>query len=374
MRITYVSHSTIPSRSANSVHVMKMCNAFSQLGHDVELLAPTRNDMEPIDNDIYAHYGVPESFRLTRLPQPSMPGGYYAYALMVKNRLRKTDPDVVYARYLPGCYAAARTGHRSVFEAHNPVQEDGRIHDRLFRRLLGRPELARIVVISDSLRRKYLQDYPMKESLLVTAHDGADAAPSTEPVGPARRRERPQVGYVGHLYPGKGMEVITQLARLRPGMDFHVVGGKQEDIDAWRRRTSGLHNLHYHGHVSHKKAQHLMRGFDVLLAPYQSQVGTNQGRRRDIARWMSPLKIFEYMATGRPIIASDLPVLQEVLTDHKNALLRHPRDMPGWTDALDTLVEDPDLGRQIAAAAREDLLHGYTWESRARRVLAGMDT
>jgi glycosyltransferase involved in cell wall biosynthesis len=94
------------------------------------------------------------------------------------------------------------------------------------------------------------------------------------------------------------------------------------------------------------------------------------------ARYTSPLKLFEYMAAGRPIVASDLPALREVLTDGENALLVEPGNAAQLADAIGRLLHDPELAQRLAAAAWRDV-QAYSWDRRAERlevalVAAGM--
>ena len=120
-----------------------------------------------------------------------------------------------------------------------------------------------------------------------------------------------KAGYVGHLYRGRGVELIAKLAERCSWAEFHVIGGMQKDIDEWRGRCAGIANIVFHGFCPPAQVQSHMARLDVMLAPYQRRVATFGGGR-DTSQWMSPMKIFEYMAAGKPMIASDLPVLREI--------------------------------------------------------------
>jgi glycosyltransferase involved in cell wall biosynthesis len=87
---------------------------------------------------------------------------------------------------------------------------------------------------------------------------------------------------------------------------------------------------------------------------------------------MSPLKIFEYMAAGRAIICSDLPVLREVLTDGETARLCHPERLDEWRRAVEELRESPELRRELGKAAQRVLIERYTWTGRGSRIAASM--
>jgi glycosyltransferase involved in cell wall biosynthesis len=110
---------------------------------------------------------------------------------------------------------------------------------------------------------------------------------------------------------------------------------------------------------------------DILIAPYGPRVA--HSGTGDISRWMSPLKIFEYMAAARPIVTSDLPVLREVLRNNETALLCQPGDVQAYVAALRRLAADFDLRNKLGSAGRDLLEAKYTWENRAKRVFEGID-
>ncbi|MHB0684509.1 glycosyltransferase, partial [Roseomonas mucosa] len=172
----------------------------------------------------------------------------------------------------------------------------------------------------------------------------------------------------GHLYPGKGMEMVAALAEALPGCDLHVVGGTERDLAIWRQRCAGQANLHLHGHVPHARVPACLARFDLLLAPPSPSVASAAGR--EIGRWMSPLKLFEYMAAGKPILASDIPALREILADGGTALLLPPGDVAAWAAAARALLADPARAAALGARARAVLLETYTWDARAARILA----
>jgi len=205
---------------------------------------------------------------------------------------------------------------------------------------------------------------------VVRAPDAADPMTTAE-ADPGDSERRVRVGYVGSLYPGRGVELILEIARRVPEHDFEVVGGTDEDLE----RLRGLEcssNVTFHGFVEHGDLEACYSRLDVLLMPYQRRVLAFTGRS-DISRWFSPMKMFEYMAAGRPIVASDLPVLREVLRDGENALLVNPDDIEGWVVALRRLAEHPALRRSLAQTALGEFTRLHTCDARARLVLAGLE-
>lgn len=370
MKITYISDSKISSRKANSIQVMRMCQGFVANGHRVTLLA-VRGEMV---RDDYAHYGVDPCFEIVKCPHPRVRWvGSIAHALCALGAvLLRPRPDLFYARYAYNLLAVSPFGIPMVLEVHD-VPSRRQVAATL-RHLFRRLHFIRLVAISEALAEEYQRVFPeLPSSKIVVAHDGADVPQVTPECVSTGRRGRSgclQVGYTGHLYPGRGIDVIFSLAAEMPDVDFHIVGGTDEDIMRWQTVSPGP-NLFFHGYVRPGEVPQRCAHFDVLLAPYQDQVATAGGS--NTVRWMSPLKLFEYMATGKAIVCSDLPVLREVLTDEVNGLLVPPADHAAWVQAVSRLKEDPALRARLGDAAEEEFLAHYTWEERAKVVLDGLD-
>ena len=178
---------------------------------------------------------------------------------------------------------------------------------------------------------------------------------------------RPVAVYTGHLYAGRGIELIIDLARQAPEYSFWVVGGYQGDVDRFRVQTADIPNITITGFVSPNRVWDYLCAGDVLLMPYANRVAVSGGGG-DTSKFASPMKMFEYMAAGRPILASTLPVLQEVLHHGQNALLLPYDDPQAWVDALRALHADGALADSLGRQARHDVRQ-YTWERRAKRIL-----
>ncbi|MFE4515839.1 glycosyltransferase family 4 protein [Kitasatospora sp. NPDC056783] len=370
MRIAYLHGGNILSHFANGVHVMRMCDAFTDAGHDVTLYSRSGTYA---NEDPYEHYGVRHRFPIRLVPAPEdTPVGYLERGRIIRGLLTADGvPDLIYGRDF---YSLAATADLAPFvlELHNlrtPAP------NRTETVLLGHPALARVVVVTHALARDLQDAHQSLGTLPIrVAPDGADPAPpaatADTPALPGRP-DAPRIGYVGHLYDGRGIDLILDLAgRLSP-YDFHLVGGTAEDRTRWE--SACVHpNVHFHGHQRPSDLAGWFPLFDVVLAPYQREVYTWH-RDEETGRWASPMKLFEYMAHGRAIVASDLPVLREVLTDHVNCLLRPPGDPQAWADALTELVTDRALRTALGDEARRQFLEHYTWRRRADLVLADLD-
>ncbi len=371
MRIAYLSESKIPSREANSIHVMKMCEAFAGLGHDVTLVAPdVREGIEASVADPHAFYGVARSFELRKIPRAGFKGANIVYGWRAGRFARRLGVDKVYGRCLYSCALAARLGVPTTWDAHMGTFLR-RPHQRaVFQWMIGASAFRGVTTNCDALRREILASVLALEGRVLAAHNGADPLPDDMvPADLGPRGGRLAVGYTGHLYPGKGFEIVRAMAAGAPFADFHVVGGDRESLEALRHDPELAPNLRLHGFVPPSEVARLTLACDVLLAPYQQEVRTAGGG--ETGAWMSPLKLFGYMAAGKPILCSDLPVLREIVEDARNGILLPHGDPGAWIAALCGLRDDPAARRRLGAQARADFLARHTWRQRAIRVLEG---
>jgi glycosyltransferase involved in cell wall biosynthesis len=376
MRILYLSTSYVPSRRASSIQVMRMCEALAQQGIQVTL-AVKKNSRRYEETSLGDHefYGVAPAFEVEKLSRPSFKGGGILYTFGVWRlvwTMRKRI-DIVFSRDILGGWVASELGLPVIFEAHGVPPTPALA--RQYNKIIHGAAFKRLIVISQGLKDDLAaQNLLPPEEKVVILHDGAKPfsveKTAEAPVFDKSNCREIHIGYVGQLYQGKGMEVILPLARKLPQACFHVVGGEEQDLQRWTAE-SPPDNLQFHGFVSPGELNALYEQFDILLLPPQQQVYGSSGQS-EIGRWMSPMKMFEYMSAGKPIISSNLPVLKEVLTHEENALLVSPERLEEWIAAIKRVQSDPGLAKKLGQQARQDLIENYTWAARAGKALEGL--
>jgi glycosyltransferase involved in cell wall biosynthesis len=372
MNIVYVSLSYVPSRRASSVHVMKMCAALGRAGHDVRLIAKRSHDRADDAVDPHAFYGV-SGFAVDKLPRPARRGGgvVFAAATLAALVARRRRTELVYSRDALGALTALELRIPTIAEFH--VMPDDPMLRALLRRVVRHRSLRGLVVVSEALRKDLIaNDLAPRHVPTIVAHDAADL-----PAGPAADRSRsvagssgrPRIGYVGNLYAGRGIELILDLADRLPACDFELIGGAEADLALWRARRVPA-NVTLAGFVRPAELDARYRSFDILLMPYPRTGIAVASGASETYRWCSPMKMFEYMATGAPIISSDLPVLGEVLHHEHNALIAPADDPESWQRAIERLLGDPALARRLSSQAYDDLVRSHTWDTRVRDIFA----
>lgn len=374
MKVYYMSTSNIPSLTANSIQVMKMCEAMALEGYQVRLCA-IRGRFDSIygEEQIWRYYGIRERFPIHWVKaNPKLRG--YDTALSAVRYARRSGFDLIYTRSPAAAALSSLIGHPTIYEIHD--MPSGKVGPWLFRLFLLGKGFVRLVAISNALRRAVNEGYGrfLQGKQFIVAPDGVDLERFVElPLSKeARQRlnlsESFTVGYSGSLYAGRGIELILDLAEILPDVQFIIVGGDATSVKRYSENSMrhNLQNIRFLGHISPSELPLYLSACDVLLMPYQQRVAVSSGG--DTAKFMSPLKLFEYMAMNRLIISSDLPVLREILNEH-NAVLCPPEDIACWRAALCRAKEDDDWRVTLAQQARRDV-EQYTWRRRARRCLA----
>ena len=372
MRIVCIAASFVPSNTANSIQVLKATHALAELGHEVTLLVPGAGGHSW--EDLRGHYGLRVPFAVEWLPE-NLTFRRYDYAIKAVRRARQLEPDLIYTWVLQAAVLSLGRGIPTLLELHDRVT--GRFGPRLFRRFWRSRTPKRVLTNTEALRQALIESFelPSQMDQVRVGPNGVELERFAGLPTPAEARKAlglPEgftVGYTGHFYAGRGMAMMLALAKSLPRFHFLWVGGQPEDVNLWRQRLQdeGAANVTLTGFVDNAVLPQYQAAADVLLMPYGPRIaGSGGGNSAEIA---SPMKMFEYMAAGRAILTSDLPVIREVLNEGM-ALFCPPEDLQAWQDALTSLEADPTRRTALGAAAKAAVT-AYTWTARAEHALEG---
>ena len=365
MRILY-SH-RIQSRDGQSVHIEELVTAFLQEGHEVMVVGPAS----------YARAtSGGEANPLVAWVRARLPGfvgelAELAYAVPAAWRLwrahRRFRPDLVYERYnlfhLAGWLVARATGTKLFLEVNSPLADErARFGGLSLRRLAFALEArvwraASLVFPVTAVLGGIVAEAGVEPGRIRVVPNGINLDRFVAPVEEAGA-EGVALGFVGFVRPWHGLDAVVAGLALTPGARLVVVGDgpARAGLEAQAEALGLGARVRFTGTVEPPLVPGLVAAFDVALQP-------------EVVAYASPLKIFDYMAAGRAIVAPDRPNIREILTDGRTALLFDP-DVPGalW-GAIGRLVADPALRRRLGQAARAELLRAdYTWRGNARRI------
>ena len=372
MKVIYISQGNIPSKWAHTFQAMKMADALSKQVDSLTLVTGGglfSSKSRAVDCSEW--YGVGNGFRIVRLPvywhlqEPLFEGWKYPrFDRIASIYARMQSPDIVYTRSANAGRLCVKSGLNTIIEFHMGIERSELFH---IQAVQESPHLLGVVTISDELKGLYAQEGLPDEKIFVWP-DAVDADAFDRLPGKQSLRQAHDLGkdafvatYCGHLYPGRGVEDIFLSAELLPDVQFLLVGGWKKDIEKRKEEARHLKNVHFKGFVSHNCVPEFLLASDVLLMPYS-------GKCENVV-WMSPLKLFEYMTSGCPIVATDLPALRKHLEHGRNALLVKPDDYQSLADAIQTVMDNRVYGLNLAKSARDDVAP-FTWNNRARAILS----
>lgn len=365
MKIAYLARRAIPSVHAHAVQIVKMCEAFGRLGHEVTLFSVLGDDAP---SSVFERYGVARLFDIQAHPKRMK---YLQKPRFVAWLLRQPSirrADIYFGRDIRSLDAVARFGRPVIYEAHAIPRLNSKRWHRLSR-LFARDNFSHLVCVTSTLadlHREQFSTLASKPIVVIPNAAGEIEESPTDICWPGRPNAL-QVGFVGRPYPGKGIEMIVAAASALPDLDFHVVGAASSDLH-WIDSDLPA-NLHLHGYRPHGELGSYFRKFDIAVAPYGATV--LNASRSESAAITSPLKLLEYMAAGLPTIISELPGVRDIITDRDNgfAMLVRPGDEREFIDALSRISGDAELRRAMGKAARDRYLERHTMVARAKAVL-----
>jgi glycosyltransferase involved in cell wall biosynthesis len=341
---------------------MKMCEAFSKIGHEVILFGIKTKEID--EKQIFEYYGINKTFKLCLNQMAEFRGFPIIHSIIIA--LRVLTLDKIKAYYSRSIFISFLMSFfvNSFYECHSLEYKR---HNRLIQgRIFKSRKVKKIICISESLKNDIIKAYRISADKIIVLPDGADPYLKQS----KNRLKGFNAGYSGSLLKGRGIDLILNMAKKFPDVNFHIMGGSESEITYWRNKMDAP-NIKYYGHIPPKSVKDIIIGMDVLLMPYQSCENRPliDAAKVNTVKWMSPMKMFEYMATGKAIISSDLMVLKEVLKNEHNALLCDPDRKEDWYAALRRLKNDQALRTAIGAKAKSDLEAHYTWKIRAEKLI-----
>lgn len=362
-RLAYLCRTEFPSKFASSVQIIKSCQAFSDNDLDVTLYC--YGNKEGLNNsDIAKYYGINANFSIEFIEKSNSLIAPFTYQKNLRKKLKHQNFNYVYSRTLFPLMFLSKKKTTFLFEAHSSFNRKAQRYLFLF--LIKLKKIDYVVSITKSLKDNIIHTFKLDKNKIIIASDAAVEKPLDEKINLNGNNKGLNVGYVGSFYSGKGIDIILEVAKIMLECNFHLVGGTDDMISLYRKKYE-LDNVFYYGHVNHKMVYKYINSFDICMLPNQNIVNILNNKNSDIGKFTSPLKLFEYMAQKKPIIASNLPVLKEIL-NQKNSLLVDPTAPLEWKKAINSL-KAKSKRLELGENAYKDYLKNYTWKKRNSQII-----
>lgn len=372
MKLIYLSSYNIPTKNVLGMQITQMCDAFAKNNVDVELIVPKNNKKE---KNIFEYYNLEKNFKVKEIYRLELSKfgkmGFFVqtfiYLFVVKIYLFSKKNYILYTReQLTGLFFK-----NFFYEAHHFPEKVSFFHKFIFRRI------SKVIATVSFIKKGLVENGVISDNIFVSSN-AVDLSKFNNEISKENARNKlnlPQdrkiIGYSGkYVTFGKGNKGVNDLINAFPKIfEFNpktfllIVGVGEDHINEIENLLEDLkiskENYKIISHLPHEEVIYALRASDLLTMNYS--------KNNNHLYYTSPIKMFEYMASERPIVASDLPSVREILNE-KNAIFVEPNNIGGLIKGIKILLQNRDLSDEISEQAYKDV-QNYTWSNRAKKIL-----
>ena len=377
MKILY-SHRT-QSADGQWVHISELTQALTAQGCDVFMAGPSSNARQAKATGGARKESQKQTLARSLLPAPIYEAAEYGYSLLGYWRLLRQalgqEPDVLYERYNlfyhAGAWLKRETGLPFILEVNAPLVEERSRHGDLFWMSFARQSensiwrtADKILCVSEPLAER-VRAVGVENEKVVVVPNGVDAPFLELQDRDETRRQlglegKTVLGFSGFIRAWHGVDRIIEFLARQQRDDLHALivgdGPARPELEAQARALGVAEQVTFAGVVAREEMPAMIAAFDIALQPAS-------------VSYASPLKLFEYMAQAKAVIAPDQPNIREILADNDTAILFAPESNEAFDNALTALLNDQALQSRLGVAAREELIkRDLTWSGAAAQV------
>ena len=363
MKICYLANTGIPSKNASAIQIVKMCEAFSELKNNVTLITTNASS-----GNIFDFYSIKTKFKFIKIKKfKKFPLGknFYLFSLFSIIESLKFKPDIYITRNFFTCFLLILLKKKTILELHHGLKSESRIVRFIVKNFdfLNSKYLVKLIAITNYVKNHYISKYYIKSSKIIILPSGSSIKESYRY---KIYKKKINIGYFGSLYKSRGLNLIIKLATIDPKNNYYIYGStKQAKLPISKKKQK---NLHINDYVPYKKISKILMNMDLLLMPYTSSI-TVAGDVGDITKFTSPLKLFDYLSVGRPIVCSNFNVLKEIIVENKNAIfVKNYQNAFAWKKEITKLINKPEK-MKIISKNNYKLSKKYSHSVRALKIL-----
>ncbi len=354
--LLYICEVQYPSSSAYAIHVAKMCEALVKNKFRVSLITP--NSASKL-KELKKIYNINESINIKSIFKSKIKLNFITkiiYSIKIIFLLNNsTSETLVISRAIIPSIILSLFRYKSVLEIHHDISGITRMLFAICNNLNLLKNI-NYIFLNKSLINNFVINNHSKYICLDDAISLKDFKIKKKP-----KMEKKTCVYIGSFYPGKGFEILTKLADRCKNIKFHLYGDKTFINNKNFKRK----NLKFFGYIPYFKIPYILSKYKIALMPYEKKIF---GRGQiDISKSISPLKMFDYMASKKIIIASDLKIYRHILKNKYNSILIKPDDFSKWKEYIEKIFKNPKKYKNISANAYHDVKK-YTWDARVKKI------
>ena len=327
-KINYVTFSSIPSSLPSSLQIIKTCESLSRYNYDVTLIKPGTGNKKI---SLKKYYGLKYNVNVKEFSFfDSFPKGlkFYMYCFYCFFYILNKKDSITISRNYFICYLLILFKKKVILEIHHDINIEGRITKFIIKysNFLNNSNLINIVAITNSVKNLFNKKYNVKASKITVLPSGSSIRINQIPK--FRFNKKLKIGYFGAISSSKGINTLIRLSKIDKENDYFIYGGNKFDINNLKKRNNNK-NLFLKESLPYAGLSKIMMKMDILTIPYTKKV-ESAGGVDDISKYTSPLKLFDYLAVGKIIIASDLKVLREIITSKNAYFVKNYENVFEW--------------------------------------------
>lgn len=371
-----IFHGRFPSEKAAALFAAKSAESFAHEGMKVTLLVPRR--LGRFKQDPFSYYQLQEKFEIIYLPTIDLFSipiiKYVAFRVsfivfsisaLLYMLFYSNQRSIVYSNESLPLYFISFFFKNVFYELHDFPEKKKAWYQRIFDRMAG------IISHTHWKCEALVSNFAIAKEKIFYEPNAVEL--SMFDIAQSKAKARQVLGitstyvvvYTGHLYTWKGVDVLAEaVAMLPPDTAVYIIGGTESDITIFNAAHAGVENLHVIGFKPHAEIALWQKAADVLVLP-------NSGKEAISKYYTSPMKLFEYMASRVPIVASRLPSILELI-DESTAFFFTPDDAQACATMIRTVLQSPDEAQKRSSGAYLRVQE-WTWKKRAKRILTFID-
>ena len=365
MRIAYLFNSSTPSSNPSSIQVVNTCSALTQLSHRVKLIVPNSGQ----NVSLLKFYGINKSPKLIKLKFfNKFPLGlyYYLFSLFSITYAILDKTELYITRNIFNLILLNILKKRVIIEIHHDFHNEGRIVKFLCKHtnVFNKKNIVKIVAITNAVKKYLIKNFYIDPKKI-------EVVPSASSLKfkfcNLKKKKIYNIGYFGSLDSSKGTNFIIKLAKKDMVNKYYIYGGSKYDVSRLKKRRIP-NNLKINHSVNYGTLKPIISKMDILLMPSSTKKIRSLGNIGNIVKFTSPLKLFDYLASGKLIISSNASVFKEILSDGKNCFLVNNFKISNWLKIINRTKFKLSKINKIKKNAFE-LSKKYTYIKRAKKIL-----
>lgn len=359
IKIHYIADTILENKSAYSQHVVKMCDAFGLAGIKTILFIPFKSskiNYKRLKKFFLLRSKKPFDIKIIRNKRIINFFDRILFGFFVAKYLKNEKKNLILTRSLYASFFLSLFKVPHYLEIHSEIKSLTKFL-MIYLNFINSKYIVKKILISKALNKIF----QFKEKDIIILHDGVDIKNFKK----IKKIKRPKiVSYVGSFYKGRGIEIILELAKKFPKLQFNLYGKKNSKL------ITNLRNVKIFDYIPYSKVPKILQNSDILLMPHANEV---EGRAKNIniSDYCSPLKMFDYLAAGKIILSSKKDGICEILKHQKNSIIVNRYDIEEWSKEINKVLKKKydlfSIQKKAIKTAKN-----YTWLKRANIILKNM--